>query len=393
MPILGSQGSLSARGFGFLDLLPQYDAWQQFAISDLYDYADPTTTGPTGGKSISISDDGSRTIIGSSELAATASVHVVLRNGVVLTTESTITPPTGSETEFGFSVAIAGDSTRLIIGSPNDDTIGTNDGAAYVYSRSGTTWTFEQELNPPTSNGTQFGTVVEINQSGNTVVVADDSGDEPSPVANVYVFTRSGTTWSQQATLQSGNVSDDYGVSLGINNAANLIVVGAADARYVYVYSKSGNTWSLQQQLTSGNVAVADQFGWSVDISGDGNYIVVGAQLASPPAIHIFNRSGNTWTSQQVLSAGSASLTVGHSVAINNDGSRVVVGNGSGTDVYFFQRAGNTWTQAAAIPTQQTGTLFGWTVDISGDGEYAVIGAAGSGDVTSGRAYFYRNND
>jgi len=393
MPILGSQGSLSARGFGFIDLLPQFATWQQFASSDLYDYQDSTTTGPTGGKSISISDDGSRTIIGSSESAATASVHVVLRSGIVLNTETTITPPTGSETEFGFSVAMSGDSTRLIIGSPNDDTIGTNDGAAYVYRRSGTTWTFEQELNPVTANNTQFGTVVEMNQSGNTVVIADDSGENPSPPGNVVIWTRSGTTWTEQATLRSGNTSDGFGVSLGINNAANIIVVGADEERYAYVYSRSGNTWSLQQQLDSGNIANADQFGWSVDISGDGNYIVVGAQSATPPAVHIFARSGNTWSSQQVLSPGSSNLTVGHSVAINNSGNTVIIGNGSGTDVYFYQRTGNIWSQTAAIPTQQIGTYFGWTVDMAGDGDYAVIGAAGDGDVTSGRAFFYRQND
>jgi len=58
----------------------------------------------------------------------------------------------------------------------------------------------------------------------------DDVNDNGSDSGSAYVFTRTGTTWTQQAklTASDGTENDLFGVSLAI--AGNTIVVGACEA-------------------------------------------------------------------------------------------------------------------------------------------------------------------
>ena len=93
----------------------------------------------------------------------------------------------------------------------------------------------------------------------------------------VYVFTRSGTSWSQQAELTASDAAanDGFGSSVALSGdtalvgAAGKTVGGQSDAGAVYVFTRSGTSWTQQAELTASDAAAGDNFGCSVALSGD----------------------------------------------------------------------------------------------------------------------------
>ncbi len=165
-------------------------------------------------------------------------------------------------------------------------TVGTNSGqgAAYVFTESGSVWTQIAKLTA--SDGAPddyFGNSVSI--SGNTVVVgaAGATVGNNSDQGAAYVFTESGSAWTQTAklTASDGAASDYFGNSVSISG--NTVVVGADNATVgansaqgaAYVFTESGSAWTQAAKLTASDGAAHDYFGNSVSISG--NTVVVGA--------------------------------------------------------------------------------------------------------------------
>jgi hypothetical protein len=291
---------------------------------------------------------------------------------------------------FGWAVAVSGDTA--VIGAPNK-TIGTNtsQGAAYVFVRNGGAWSQQAELTASDgATNDSFGDSVAV--SGDTVVVGADFkniGTNPNGGA-AYIFTRTGTAWSQQAelTAQDATGDDHFGFSVAISG--ETAVIGAPNKATVqpfqgaaYVYVWSGTSWGLQTELTSGHTTVSDeQFGISVSISGD--TAVVGAYLqripatsTSPGAAYAFVRSGTTWSEQAELTApdGLTGDNFGRSVSVSGDS--VLIGAPAkpvGTNpnqgvAYVLVRTGTSWSVQNEL-TASDGVAydaFGFSVSLSGD--------------------------
>ncbi len=362
---------------------------------------------------------------------------------------------TGSNTEsgdsYGLSVAVSGDT--VVIGAPLEDSgsAGVNStpnegaidsGAVYVFIRSGATWTQQAYLkasNPGADD--RFGYSVAV--SGNSVVVGAYNEDSNTTGVNstpnnlatdsgaVYVFIRSGTTWTQQAYLKAFNpeVSDYFGWSVAVSG--DTVVVGATledssstgvnstpnesrtSAGAAYVFTRSGNTWTQQAYLKASNPGTSDNFGNSVGVSGD--TVVVGAWqedssttgVNSSPndvginfnsgAAYVFTRSGTTWTQQAYLKPAVGGLSQDNDqfgISVGVSGETVVVGawkedssttgvNSSPNDfaaesgaAYIFSRSETSWSQQAYLKASNTaaGGGFGSTVGISGE-TVAVFGS------------------
>ena len=288
--------------------------------------------------------------------------------------------------KFGFSVDISSDT--IVVGAYNEDTGATDSGAAYIFTRSGTSWSQQAKIQASDKQAyDEFAQRVAI--GGDTIVVAarfEDTGGTSAGAA--YVFTRSGTTWSQQAKIQASDKSeqDIFGISTAIDgdtivvgatlsySAAPLYATGAA-----YVFTRSGTSWSQQAKLQSSDIEANDYFGISVAIDGD--TMVAGAYAedagaGNTGAAYVFTRSGTTWSQQAKLTASDAQASdeLGRSAAI--DGDTVVVGarfedtGGSNAGAaYVFTRSGTTWTQAKKIVSSdiQASDEFGFSVDISSD--------------------------
>src|SRR5688572_29931684 len=286
-------------------------------------------------------------------------------------------------------------------GDETDDSL-PNAGAAYVFVRHGTNWTQEAYLKASnTSREQQFGRTVAV--SGNTVVVAapmESSGGQYSGAA--YVFVRTGTTWSQQAYLKAPNVeaNDVFGISLAVSG--DTLVAGATGddsgasgvngdqndnsaelAGAAHVFVRRGNTWTHQAYLKASNAGRYDSFGSAVAVSGD--TIVVGAwgeysnatgvngnqnddSLGAAGAAYVFVRSGRSWTQQAYLKASNTDERDFFGQAVAVAGNAIVVGapseqsnatgvNGNQADnssigagaAYAFVREGTDWQQVAYL--------------------------------------------
>ena len=243
--------------------------------------------------------------------SAAGAVYVFVRtNGVWAQQAYLKASNTGAGDRFGSSVALDGDT--LVVGATEEasNASGVNgdetnngasgSGAAYVFTRSGTTWTQQAYLKASnTEAGDNFGTSVALRS--NTVVIGSSLEDSastgvttgaPNELATgngagnsgaVYVFTRSGTTWIQEAYLKASNAgaSDEFGTSVALSG--DTVVVGASledsnaigvngsqadnsasGSGAVYVFTRSGTTWTQQAYLKASNTETGDNFGSSV---------------------------------------------------------------------------------------------------------------------------------
>lgn len=306
--------------------------------------------------------------------------------------------------QFGTSVALSADGNTLVVGAyfedgaskgvngnGSDNSIGQA-GAAYVFVRRGTSWSQQAYLkasNPgEAEEGDTFGYSIAMSGDGNTVAIGAPSEDSNASGINgnqadnsaiaagaVYVFVRSGDTWSQQAYVKSDTpaqftAGDLFGYSVALNADGNTMAIGAYDegsaagingpfdnklggSGAVFVYTRSGSSWARTGFLKAKEQDRNDSMGVSVAISDDGNTIVAG-------------------------SADEDSMTTGINAAKTGDSGQAdgPDSNSSGA-VYVFVRAGTTWTQQANFKASNTGKndWFGVKLALSGDGNTVAAAA------------------
>jgi len=319
------------------------------------------------------------------------SAYVFTRSGTTWSQQAKLTATDGAANDtFGGNVALFGDTA--VIGALRDDDKGNDSGSAYVFTRSGTTWSQQAKLTATDgAAGDEFGYSVAI--SGDTAVIGaardDDKGNDSG---SAYVFTRSGTSWSQQAKLTAadGAAGDVFSISVALSG--DMVVIGAdlgdekgENSGAAYVFTRSGSTWSQQAKLTAADGAAGDLFGIRIALSGD--TAVIGAARDDDKgdnsgAAYVFIRSGTTWNQQAKLTAtdGAANDRFGTRVALS--GNTAVIGaildddnsDNSGS-AYVFTRSGTSWSQQAKLAAADSAThdVFGWSVALSGD--TVVIGA------------------
>jgi len=316
---------------------------------------------------------------------------------------------------FGKSVAISGDGTTAIVGAWYEDTGGSQAGAAYIFTRSGTDWSEQAKiLSSDTQAYGNFGRSVALSGDGNTAIVG--SAVDLNTVGAAYIFTRSGTSWSEQAKIQASDkeAGDLFGYSVAISSDGTTAIVGAyyedtggSNAGAAYIFTRSGTSWSEQAKIQASDAGYGDEFGYSVSISGDGTTAIVGARLEdtggdNAGAAYIFTRSGTSWSEQAKIQASDveAGDQFGYSVSISGDGTTAIVGahfeDTGGVNAgaaYIFTRSGTSWSEQAKILASDVEAidLFGWSVAISGDGTTAIVGARAedTGGAQAGATYIF----
>jgi hypothetical protein len=219
---------------------------------------------------------------------------------------------------------------------------------------------------------------------------------------SAYVFTRSGATWSQQAQLLASDATDHrrFGTSVAVDG--DWAIVGAPSdysgvAAQVYAFARSGGVWSEQQILST--LGGHDWFGYSLALDRD--TALISAPLANiyRGRVDAYTRSGSTWTFQQSFAPTNVQIQdwfgtyapglVGDVVVISSSGSDVL-GTDSGA-AYVFARSGSTWSQVRELRGSQT-NAYDEIGPTAFDGRTIVIGApgavqAGFGEV--GEAYAF----
>jgi hypothetical protein len=378
------------------------------------------------GAAVSLSSDGSVLIVGAygedtSPYFQNGAAYVFTRAGATWTQQQKLTASDPEDSAlFGIAVAMSSDGNTAIVGARAEDTSpNTDNGAAYVFTRSGSVWSQQAKLLASDSESNAlFGCAVALSADGNTAIIGARREDTSPSADNgaAYVFTRSGVTWSEQQKLTASDAASDdfFGTSVALSSNGNTAIIGAigedtspsVQNGAAYVFTRSGSTWTEQQKLTANDLASSDQFGISVALSSNGDTAVVGADLedTSPTlsngAAYVFTRSGSTWTQQQKLLASDPNTddNFGRSVAVSADGNIAVVGAYSETTppylnngaAYVFTRSGVTWTQKQKILASDLASndFFGTSVTMSAGASVVVIGADGETS-QAGAAYVF----
>jgi hypothetical protein len=405
-------------------------------VIDPVDYikASNTLTGARFGNAVAISGDtlvvgaygenGAATGVGGNQALQTATgagaVYVFTRSGATWTQQAYIKASNARPgSSFGAAVALEGDtlvvgahsesSHATGVGGDESDTSMSGAGAAYVFERVGATWTQKAYLKASnTRAGAAFGAAVAV--SGNTIVVGssnessgatgvdgDQSSTSTTAAGAVYVFERSGATFSQSAYVKASDpsVSATFGRALALEG--DTFVVGGWQREGAYVFVRSGASWVQQVKLTL--PGTQDRyFGAAVALSGDS--IAVGGFNEGSPlppanpitdgqlgAVWIFTRAGAVWSQEAYLVASNrrAYSRFGYSVAIEGD--RLLVGaqlessasaglDGDQSDIsasiagsaYVFTRTGTAWTQRHYLKATapRAGAAFGTSAAMSG---------------------------
>jgi hypothetical protein len=379
----------------------------------------------------------------------------------------------GDGDQLGFAIAVSGDGNTIAAGAPmeasratgidgngNDDSAYSS-GAVYVYARNGTGWSQQAYLKASnTGSNDQFGNAVALSADGDTLAVSavfEDSGatgingnqadNSVEESGAVYIFTRTGSSWTQQAYVKASNTGgrddgDTFGYTIALSDDGATLAVGAPSedsssvsnnanegddsavgAGAVYVFTRAGASWSQQAYVKSPDNRANSLFGYSVALSGNGDTLAIGAfdEDGGKGAVHVFTRSGSDWAEQARLQASNAERadSFGAWVAISDDGNTMAAGaldedsfltninradqgaddqptDTSAGAAYVFTRTGTTWSQQAFIKASNTGKedWFGVRLAASGDGNTVAIGAPnedGANDAApeAGAVYVY----
>lgn len=309
---------------------------------------------------------------------------------------------------FAYSVSVDGDTA--LIGAYRDDDNGIGSGAAYVFTRNGSDWRLQDKLHANDGSsegpaGDHFGYSVSIDDD-TALIGASEDDENGTNSGSAYVFVRSGNSWSEQQKLlaSDGSGGDLFGASVSVDG--NTVLIGASSNQAdlhrsgsAYVYIRSGNTWYEQQKLTpSGITALDDGFGVSVSVDGDTALIGVSGDDdygSSSGSAFVFVRSGNVWSEQQKLSAGigSSGAQFGRSVSLDRE-TALIGAHGSGLgSAYVFVRSGDTWSEEQKLVASDGSISDGFGYSVSLDRDTALVGGFKDDEASSDAVYVFTRSE
>ena len=231
--------------------------------------------------------------------------YIFRRNGATWMQEAKLVPSdriAGAEWWYGFSVKIVG--TTVLVGSPSNNT-------TYVYTFNGTSWVEQERLrNPGGVSVSSFGHDLDISGDSACITAQWATANGLATRGRAFVYVRSGSTWSlqQEVSPSDGAEYDFFGRACDIDGDTLVVSALSAagpshqDAGAAYVYTRSGTAWTQRQKLQGSDPNVR-LFGWDVALRG--NQILVGApevvsvSVGRTGAVYLFEGSGASWTQRQ----------------------------------------------------------------------------------------------
>ena len=341
------------------------------------------------GTSSAISGD--YAVVGSIEddnsgLTDNGSAYVFHWNGTAWVQHAKLTAPDAANGDF-FGVSVDIDGDYIIVGAHFDDEIATNSGSAYVFKRSGASWSMEDKIiASDASAGETFGRAVSI--SGDKVIVAAHGGANPAFAGAAYIFKRTGTSWNQEGkvTASDGGAGDAFGNSVYLDG--NYALVGAVDhdggvsnAGAGYLYGFNGTTWNQMAKFTASDRDVDDRMGENVFFLGD--RVIIGAKTdddngSNSGSAYIFEKPGTGWvdmteTAKLLPTDGGVNDRFGWDVSLKEDlaiisaETATTTSGASSGAVYIFHKVGVSWSQIHKILATDgaAGDQFGISLDES----------------------------
>ena len=308
------------------------------------------------------------------------------------------------------AIAMSRDGSTIVAGSRLTNPGGIGDaGAAYIYKLVGGSYVYQQEISASDKAvSDHFGRSVAISSDGTTIIVGSNQDDDgASTQGSAYIFDWNGSTWSQtQKFVQSDTLANsEFGWSVAMSDDGTVAAIGAAyhdnpggtaviNGGAVYIFTKSGGTWSQTQKMyASDYITQANQaLGYNISMAGDGSMVVAGAlyndtTVQDSGAAYVFVKSGGVWpvTETQILKTSDAATsdTGGWSVSTSQNGDRIIYGapydddnQGNSGSIYIFDRSNGTWTQTKKYANHASSgaTYFGKATAVSSDGMVYIVG-------------------
>jgi hypothetical protein len=289
--------------------------------------------------------DGDTALIGASVAAGNSAIrsgaaYVFVRKNGVWTEQAKLAAMDGSLFDyFAQSVSLSGDIA--LIGARYKNSVGENEGAAYVFRRSAQTWMQEAKLSIQAPQSfDELGAAVALN--GDTALVGAPGRDLGLnfDCGSVFVFQRSASTWTQRQQLAGAQSTSGARLGQALAYSNNTALIGAPydlDANdvavgSVYVFTESSGDFTEQARLRANEAAVNfATFGWTVALSGDTALIGTDSTQALPDdrksgVAYQFTRSANTWTQQARLTPADGGLYDGFGIAVSLSVNSAMIG-------------------------------------------------------------------
>lgn len=308
---------------------------------------------------------------------------------------------------FGHSVAITTENT-ILVGDPNDSTLGDLTGAAYIFTRNNTIWTQQQKLTASDAGGLgfkDFGFSVALSVDSAAIGAIRNQGE-----GSAYIFVRDGDTWTESVRYDnppgsSGSGRFGYGVDIWRDRA----IVGGPQLAYssnfnglAAIYEPVGAAYTGPgQQVEAGLLEQYAQFGYSVDVDGD--YAVVGAIGGNSPYLsagdaYVLHWNGASWEIEDHLQPFDGDLADQFGCSVGISGDTIAVGARFDDDsfqtsgsVYVYTRSGTVWGLQQKLTASDPGQFDKFGTDVGIDGDSIVVGAPEDDDLGSntGSAYVF----
>src|SRR5690606_11564756 len=359
---------------------------------------------------------------------------------------------------FGWSLDLSADGTTLVVAAPTEDSNATginadqtsntssNAGAIYVFELTNGAWTQQAYIKAsnteqPNSDALlvvkndRFGYRVSLSDDGNTLAVAAlnedsfamgvdckqentrvlmDGKERPVDynIGAVYVFSRTGTDWSQEAYIKPTTIhaSMKFGNSLTLSGDGNTLAIGAPEESYLAggvgssSFSATPEHCELANPVLSSSSSSSSTSSSSSSATSSSSSASLGG--ASSGAVYLYQRTAGVWVPQAYIKASNAGAgdQFGTSLALSADGNTLAVGapgedssatgiNGDETEnyrfivsyntvydinagaVYLFNRTGDDWSQSFYVKPTHTswGMQFGTSLDLSADGSTLAV--------------------
>lgn len=403
-------------------------AWTEF--QKIYPADEVTTAGGAGfGAAVAISGDGNYMIIGGAQDAEAGSKGGTLNSGfgaawiyntsggTWIEQQKILSPVPGAaggtlqDFEFGFAVDIDYDGDTAIIGAPNwAKNIGVGGsyyGGAFVYARSGTSWSVQGTfVGIDTVVGRpRVGQDVSIADDGDTVLVGSQHAASTDP-GLAWVFDRSGTTWTQTAQLSPpsfGASNVRFGNSVDISSDGTWAAIGAPGDRRVWLYENTGS-WSVSTAFIPGTAPAGSSGPPGTDVAINSNGVVLATGNSNGtltgPSAHVLEYDGALWNQTDITVSGGTQLAGGNNyrVCVSPDANYLIISdplyNSLSGYAWIYKRDSlGVWTlqEAGWFPADESGAAqFG--VDASLNDSAALIGGAtdtAGGTASWGAAWVY----
>jgi hypothetical protein len=292
----------------------------------------------------------------------------------------------------GTSVAISADGNTALVGGPYDS---SSQGAAWVFTRTNGVWTQQggKLIGSGNTGAARQGYAVALSADGNTAILG--GYQDASQTGAAWVFTRTNGVWSQQGMKLVGNLGPGaaQGGAVALSADGSTALVGgsldSSNTGAAWVFTRSGSVWTEQGGKLVGNGAVgAAHQGSAVALSSDGSTAILGgySDSSTAGAAWVFTRSGSVWSQPHEgskLVGGNAvgSAGQGTSVGLSADGNTAILGgpfdNANAGALWVFARSAGIWSQqggklvgAGAIG----GAAIGFPASLAADGNTLIVG-------------------